>query len=112
MAIIAPMRLLMALAALYAAGLAARTPPPDAPRWEVHRPVPEIMDMAGPRSDGRFVVATYRDVRLLGPGRRLELLAASLPTSHQVEPHVTITPQQTVSESRCAWGRDDVYLTG
>src|SRR5437764_181130 len=106
------MRLLVAIAALYIAGVAARTPPPGAPRWEVHRPVPQIMDMVGPRSDGRFVVATYRDVRLLGPGRRLRTVASGLPTSHEVEPHVAITPHQRVPATGCAWRRDDAYLVG
>jgi hypothetical protein len=70
------------------------------------------MDMVGPRSDGRFVVATYRDVRLLGPGRRLRTLAAGLATSHEVEPHVALTRPQRVPGAGCAWRRDDVYMTG
>lgn len=106
------MRVLVAVVALYAVGLAARTPPSDAPRWELRRTVPQIMDMAGPRADGRFVVATYGDLRLLGPGRRLRTLARGLRTSRAVEPHVVLTPRQPLRAAGCAWRRDDVYMTG
>lgn len=104
----AAMICLTLLAALPAA--AGQAPPAQA-SW---RPLVElrgIVDVVGPRADGRLVVATHFGLFLLRPGRVPQAFARGqggyVPAGG--EPYVALSPGRRLPRAGCAFVRDDVY---
>ena len=95
-----------------ASPLGARADQPAA--WQQWRSVRGVVDLAGPRSDGRFVVAARGRLFLLRPADgRLSRYPASGPvyaTKPSLEPYIVVAgPRQRVPAARCAFPRDTVY---
>jgi len=101
--------LVAAVAALAALALSPTAPAATGLRWATFRHVKGIIDMAGPRADGRFLVAREVGVTLLGPGRRLGPFAPDFLSGYFVESHLAVSPGLAVRSARCAWRRDAVY---
>jgi hypothetical protein len=74
--------------------------------------VPELVDVAGPRRDGRFVVAGLDRLALYRPGGELKPFARgpagySNPGSH--EGYIALSEGGSVDEAGCRWKRDQVF---
>src|SRR6266568_4410574 len=65
-------------------------PPPAA--WAVFRHLPGVVDLAGPRSDGSFLVA-----------------AAGYLTATGTEPYLVLTSSDQVRGTRCSFGNDMAF---
>jgi hypothetical protein len=84
------------------------------PAWQGWMSVPGAVDIAGPRSDGRFVVAAHGTLFLsrLANGR-LSPYPVSGPaysTNPTLEPYIVVAgPQQRVPAARCTFPGDTVY---
>ena len=88
---------------------AAAAPEQWIQRW---RHAPGVIDVAGPRSDGRLVVTAAGRLWLLRAGGRLEAYARGpggyvLPDAG--EPYLTVVPQTRRAGAGCQFTRDDVY---
>ena len=70
-----------------------------------------IVDVVGPRADGRLVVATRAGLYLLRPGRVPEAFARGqggyVPEGG--EPYIALSPDRRVPGAGCAFVRDDIY---
>lgn len=83
--------------------------------WQSVQAAPGVVDVAGPRSDGRLVAAV---------GGGLELFAGSglTPFTHQSgagaylpsagESYLAVTPRVRLPKSRCSFHRDEVFAIG
>ncbi|MDX6564858.1 MAG: hypothetical protein QOE10_520 [Gaiellales bacterium] len=84
------------------------------PAWQGWMSVQGVVDIAGPRSDGRFVVAARGMLFLsrLADGQ-LSPYPVSGPaysTNPTLEPYLVVAgPQQRVTAARCSFPRDTVY---
>jgi hypothetical protein len=76
--------------------------------WSVFLPVPAVVDLTGPRADGRLTVAAAGHLWLLRPGGRPEPFSAYV-TDPAPEPYVTMTAEEQVDGAGCAFHRDTVY---
>jgi CBS domain-containing protein len=80
--------------------------------WTPTASVATVVDVAGPRRDGTFVVATAGRLSLLAPDGTVRPFArgsAGYRTALGTEPYVTVTPDQTVDGADCAFQKDEVY---
>jgi hypothetical protein len=102
-------------ASLLTLGAAAAPAPGSMPVWRSAQSVDEAVDLAGPRSDGRLVVATNG-----GSGGRLSLwapLGALSPfargnggyASTRGEPYIDVASGRVFRHPKCSFGRDAVY---
>jgi hypothetical protein len=79
--------------------------------WEQLQPMPGIVDIVGPRRDGRFVVAAGGRLSLLRPGRSPRAYADG-PGGYGTltgEPYIALAPGGRVPGAGCSFRRDDVY---
>jgi hypothetical protein len=97
------------------AGLACSAEPTAAPaqvNWQPAQSAPGITDLAGPRSDGRLVVAVGQGLSLFGRGALTPFAFPNGPGSYTPavgEPYITLTPKVKLRRSRCSFHRDDVF---
>jgi hypothetical protein len=92
-----------------AAPIAARTS--DSGAWQVWRSARNVVDVAGPRSDGRLVVAAGGRLFLLRPPTgRLLPYAPGYAANPKLEPYIAVAGAgQRVPEARCSFPRDTAY---
>src|SRR5207302_2872599 len=79
-----------------AAGSAPRT------AWEQWVHVPGVVDVAGPRSDGRMVVAARGRLLLLGASGKPGDFASSYAVPDGTEPYITVSPGLAVDGAGCS----------
>jgi len=104
--------LLAALAALSLALAASSAGRPSAEtRWSQFAHVAGALDVAGPRADGRFVVASHQGLFLLGRNGAFEPFARGdggyVPPPG--EPYLVLARAQRVAGAGCSFHRDDMY---
>jgi hypothetical protein len=104
----------LAVAALLTATspLAAREQDPGV--WRTWRTTRGVVDVVGPRSDGRFVVAARGRLFLLRPAtaRLVPYPSSGSPytADAKLEPYIAVAgPRQRVAAAQCAFPRDTVY---
>lgn len=86
--------------------------PPAPVHWSVFLPVAAVVDLTGPRGDGRLTVAAGGHLSLLRPGGQPEPFArgsAGYTTDPGPEPYVALTGDAPVAGAGCAFQRDGVY---
>lgn len=97
------------------AGLACSADPASAPaqvNWQPAQSAPGIVDLAGPRSDGRLVAAVGQGLSLFSPGSLTPFAFPNGPGAYTPgggEPYITLTPKVTLRRSRCSFRRDEVF---
>jgi hypothetical protein len=102
--------LALAATAVVVSGAVAATPQG---RWRPLVHAPGIVDVVGPRSDGRLVVSTRNGLFLLQPGGALEPFATGAggyAPPKAGEPYVALAFDRRLPASNCAFVRDDVFV--
>jgi hypothetical protein len=80
--------------------------------WAVFRHLHGVVDLAGPRSDGTFLVAAAGRLFLLGRSGRLTAFArgaGGYQTSVGTEPYLVVTGSEPVSGERCSFAKDTAF---
>jgi hypothetical protein len=80
-------------------------------KWRVVAKVPGVLDVVGPRRDGRLVLATHGGLFLMRPGG-LPAPYARGPQGYAGspgEPYIALARGRRVPGAGCAFGRDVVY---
>jgi hypothetical protein len=108
----------LAFAALSASGLAAcgddakpAGPPPPA-TWAVFRHLPGVLDLAGPRPDGSFLVAAAGRLFVLGRGGTLRPFArgaGGYQTAQGPEPYITVAASYPGGTKPCPFGTNSAF---
>jgi hypothetical protein len=83
----------------------------DDARWKLFVRVPGAVDVGGPRSDGRVVVAGRDGLFLLRSSGALALFARG-PSGYSPprgEAYIAVAPTRRVPRARCSFRRGDVY---
>lgn len=83
--------------------------------WESVQSAPGIVDLAGPRSDGRLVAAVGGGLDLFGGGGLIPFTQASGPGAYAPsasESYLAMTPKVRLPKSRCSFHRDEVFALG
>ncbi len=83
--------------------------------WQPVQSAPGIVDVAGPRSDGRLVAAVGGGLELFGgaglvPFTHQTGAGAYLPTAG--ESYLAVSPGVRLPKSRCSFQRDDAFAIG
>ena len=83
--------------------------------WQSVQAAPGVVDVAGPRSDGRLVAAVGGGLELFGGGGLTPFThqsgaGAYLPSAG--EPYLAVTPRVRLPKSRCSFHRDEVFAIG
>jgi hypothetical protein len=99
------------LAGAVPAGAAGERAPLTWSRWQ-H--VPGVLDVVGPRGDGRLVVAAAGKLLLLDPATGTQTRIAGGPGgySHSAdgEPYITLSPGLPVAAAGCTFVRDELFV--
>ena len=80
--------------------------------WLVYRHVPAVVDLAGPRGDGSFLVAAAGRLFLLGPDGTLSAFArgaGGYATAMGTEPYLVLTGSDAVGGTRCSFGNGTAF---
>jgi len=80
--------------------------------WVLWRHVPAVVDLTGPRLDGRLTVAAAGHLWLLGTAGAIAAFgsgAGAYSTDPAPEPYVALSTGAAVTQAGCAFGRDEVY---
>jgi hypothetical protein len=92
----------------------AQAPPPSvAARWVPVRHVHGVVDLSGPRRDGRFTVSAAGRLFLLAPGGAPVPFArgrGGYRAGAGDEPYIAVSPGGRVADAGCSFRRDDVYI--
>jgi hypothetical protein len=84
---------------------------PKQARWRTLVKAPGVVDVVGPRADGRLVVATHAGLFLLRPGHALQPYARGpggyVPVAG--ETYIALAPDQRLPRAKCSFKRDDVF---
>jgi hypothetical protein len=102
-------------ASLLLASCGASAAPPQQVAWQSAVPAPGIVDLAGPRSDGRLVAALGSDLSLFGGGPLVPLTSASGPGAYAPfsgEAYIALAPEVRLRKAGCSFHRDDVFAIG
>ncbi len=81
-------------------------------RWVRFRHIPAVLDLTGPRHDGRIVLAAAGRLFLLGPGGATQPFARGRDgyrTARGREPYIARANGARVAGAGCAFGREDVF---
>jgi hypothetical protein len=103
------------LAALAAAGMALWPAAVSAEdiAWEFWVPVPGAVDIDGPRSDGKFIVAGSAQLYLLDPSGNLTPFATGPGGYHEDagwETYLALSSGLHVDSANCDWAPDETYI--
>jgi hypothetical protein len=96
-----------------AGGSAGATTAPTA--WERWLHLPGVLDLAGPRSDGRLVAAVRGRLMLVNPSGKVTRFAPGYSVPAGPESYIALSPGVAVDGAGCSFARDDVLaldLTG
>jgi hypothetical protein len=88
------------------------TPPAPPARWEPFLHVPAVLDLTGPRSDGRLTVAADGRLALLGTdGRPAEFARGGdgYATAPGPEPYIALSTGRAVADAGCSFEPDTIY---
>ena len=80
--------------------------------WTPFQLAPGDVDVAGPRSDGRLVVAMYGGIQLFNRGGLTPFTFQSGPGAYTPsigEPYLAVTPKVKLPKAGCSFHRDDVF---
>ena len=103
---------LSAFLALLLASCGADAAPAEQVSWASFQPAPGVIDVAGPRSDGRLVVAMGGGLQLFG-GAGLTPFTAQTGAGAYVpavgESYIALTPRVRLRKAGCSFHRDDVF---
>jgi len=77
--------------------------------WEQFLHVPAVVDVTGPRSDGRLVVAAHGRLLLMDPSGQTTGFAPAYSVPDGPEPYIALSPGLSVEDAGCAFAPDDVY---
>jgi hypothetical protein len=82
-----------------------------ATQWRPLVKVPGIIDVVGPRADGRLVLTTHSGLFLFRPGNAPQPFGRGTGGygGSQGESYLALTPARRLPGSQCAFHRDDVY---
>ena len=86
-------------------------PPPPA-SWAVFRHLPGVVDLAGPRADGSFLVAAAGRLFVLAPGGTLSPFARGVSgylTTMGTEPYIALVNGDPVAGERCSFGNGTAF---
>lgn len=78
-------------------------------QWEQWQHVPGVFDVAGPRSDGRLVVAAHEILSLMTATGVQTPYAPGYTAPDGSESYIAISPGLSLPGSGCSFPRDDVY---
>jgi hypothetical protein len=97
------------------ASCAAEDAPAQQVGWRAFQPAPGVVDLAGPRSDGRLVAAVGGGLQLyngagLTPFTSASGAGAYVPSAG--EPYLALTPKVRLPKAHCSFHRDDVFAIG
>jgi hypothetical protein len=81
---------------------------PKQARWRALVTVPGVVDVVGPRADGRLVLATHAGLRLLRPGHAPQPFAPGYAPSPG-ETYIALASDRRLPRANCAFERDDLY---
>jgi hypothetical protein len=83
----------------------------DGVRWRELQLFPGIVDVVGPRADGRLVVTSSAGLFLVRRGSRVTPFARGpdgyVPSAG--EPYITLARDRRLSAAGCSFRRDDLY---
>jgi hypothetical protein len=101
--------------ALLLASCGADTAPAEQVTWQSFQPAPGVVDVVGPRSDGRLAAAVGGGVELFGPGGLTPFTSqtgtgAYVPSAG--ESYLALTPRIRLPKSRCSFHRDELFALG
>lgn len=95
------------------------TPAPSAPRptasahttWTQFRHLPGVVDVAGPRGDGSFVVSAAGRLYLLTGSGTLTPFARGADgyRTNTSEPYLTVAENVTLTSSHCSFGSNEIF---
>jgi hypothetical protein len=80
--------------------------------WMVYRQLPGVVDLAGPRGDGSFLVAAAGRLLVLGRGGTLSLFARGAGgylTAAGTEPYLVLASGDAVQGTHCSFGNDTAF---
>jgi hypothetical protein len=107
-------RIAVAIGVLLAAAMATARTGADPVTWREYKHVPNVVDVVGPRGDGRLVVAAGGHLHLLRPstGRLTSYpsVGRRYATNPKLEPYIALAgPRQRVAAAGCTFPRGTVY---
>jgi hypothetical protein len=97
---------------LAACGGSGQAAPPPSAAWAVFRHLPGVVDLAGPRGDGSFLVAAAGRLLVLGRDGTLSPFARGAGgylTAAGSEPYLVLTNSDSVPGSHCSFGNDTAF---
>jgi hypothetical protein len=83
--------------------------------WASVQPAPGVVDVAGPRSDGRLVAAVGGGLELFGGSGLTPFTSSSGAGAYAPsagESYLAVTPKVRLPKSRCSFHRDAVFAIG
>ena len=101
----------IALAACGGSSPETATPAPPA-AWAVFRHLPGVVDLAGPRADGSFLVAAAGRLVILAPGGALLPFARGTDgyqTAMGTEPYLVLVSTYQVHGKACSFGKNTAF---
>jgi hypothetical protein len=102
----------LAAATLAACGGSTGRPAPPPATWAQFRHLPGVVDLAGPRGDGSFLVAAAGRLLILGRGGTLRPFArgaGGYRTATGTEPYLVLTPGDAVQTNPCSFGKNSAF---
>jgi hypothetical protein len=105
------------LAGCGASGADTSSPEPSArSHWMYFRHLHGVVDLSGPRGDGRLMVSAAGRLLVLAPGRAPSPFARGLrgyrAAAGDAEPYIALSPGGRVSAAGCSVRKDDLYALG
>ena len=93
-------------------GSPGRAEPPASAVWMIYRHLPGVVDLAGPRADGSFLVAAAGRLFILGRDGTLSPFArgpGGYRTATGTEPYLALAGSDAVPGTRCSFGNDTAF---
>ena len=78
-------------------------------QWEQWQHVPGVFDVAGPRADGRLVVAAHTTLALMAVGGVQSSFAPTYAAPDGSESYIALSPGLSLPQSGCSFPRDGLY---